>query len=248
MTMTAQTTSQMNQRWIDGAYSAMSTAWPVARLAGPLAALFSIQSLGAVATLAVIGRLGEAQLAGVGAANAIFGLALALTFGVDTAVQARTARAVGASRPEALGQVLIDGLAVSAPLGAVLAVALWAFGPWFVAALLPDPAAKAAGGAFLRAIAPSLVLYAVTIPMNALWIGSGRPGVALLVTALTAPVQVGGAATMALGLGLGAAGAGWAVVLAMACAVALQFFLALRTRPIAGFARAEPSLAGVRAT
>lgn len=246
--MTVQISRRMGRWQIGGVGRAVTATWPVARLAGPLVAFFSIQSLCAVATLAVIGRLGEAELAGVGAANAVFGLALALTFGVDTAVQARTARAVGAGRPEALGQVLMDGLAVSAPLGAVLAATLWTSGPWLVAALLPDPAAKAAGGDFLRAIAPSLVLYAVTIPMNALWIGVGRPGVALLVTALAAPVQVGGVIVMALGLGLGAAGGGWAVVLAMACAAGLQAILVLRLRPFPGLTRAAPSRTGVRAT
>ena len=122
----------------------------VVRLGAPLIAFFLIQNLASLACLAFVGRLGDASLAGFGASSAIYGVVLALMFGFDTGVQALVSRATGAGEKARAGELLIDALAVSAPLGALLGVALWCFGPTLVAGMLHDPAAAAAGAANLR--------------------------------------------------------------------------------------------------
>ncbi len=199
----------------------------------------------------MLGRLGDAVLAGVGVANAVFGLLLALLFGFDTGAQAIIARATGAGRTGRLGEVLTDAVTGSALLGAVLAALLWAFGPPLLALMLPDPRAAAIAGDFARAAAPSLLFLGVTIPINAAWIGSGRPQLAFITTLLLAPFQVGVTLLLIFGAGpipaLGAAGAGAATTLTTLAGIGLQLFLALRLRPIAGFLRVAPSPAGVGA-
>ena len=219
------------------------------RLGAPLIAFFFIQNLVNLATLAVLGRLGDAALAGVGAAGAIYGVVLALLFGFDTGVQAIVSRTTGAGREGWLGEVLADAIAASAVAGALIAVAFWTLGPGVLAAMLPDKAAVAAGSANMMASAPSLLFYAITIPINASWIGSGRPGIAFLVTLALAPVQILLTLLLVFGGGPvaaeGAAGAGSALSLTGLVGVGVQFALALRLRP--GFLRTAPRPAGIAA-
>lgn len=225
--------------------------WPILRFAGPLTAFYLIQSAVSLATLAVLGRLGNAVLAGVGAAGVLYGVVLALTFGIDAAVQATVSRRTGAGRRELMGQVLADAHAVSLPLGLAIAVLIWFGGPALVAAVLPNAQAAAIGGSYLQAQALSLVFLGATIPINSCWIGQGRPGRSFLVQAIQAPIQIGATIVLVLGVGpipsLGAAGAGWANSLAALVPVGLQLFLASRPDAIPGFLRHRPSLQGAKA-
>ena len=76
------------------------------RLGTPLIAFFLVQNAVNLASLAMLGRLGNAALAGVGAASAVYGVVLALLFGFDTGVQAIVSRITGAGRENRLGEVL----------------------------------------------------------------------------------------------------------------------------------------------
>jgi putative MATE family efflux protein len=205
---------------------------PILRLGAPLIAFFLVQQLASLIGVAFYGHLGDAVLAGVGAAGAILGVVGALLFGFDTGAQALISRAVGAGSRSRPGEVLADTLAVAIPLGALLAVGLWAFGPAVLATMIHDKAALAAGSAFLRAAAPQLLFLAVTTQINAGWIASGRPGVSFLVTAVTATAQVGFTWLLVFGAGPiaaeGAAGVGMAGTLDTLLGLFLQIFLALR--------------------
>jgi putative MATE family efflux protein len=219
---------------------------PVARLAAPLILFFLVQSLADLTCLTFVGRLGSAALAGFGVANVVFSSVLALMFGFDTGVQALISRATGAGNEERAGRTLIDALGLSGPLGAALAVFLWSIAPVVAPAMLHDPAAAAAGVANLRAAAPAIALLALTIPVNAAWIGSGRPRLAFFVTLITAPAQIGLSFVFIFGAGPvaaeGIAGAGTASVVSAALGVLAQLTLALRLRLVRRWA--WPSLAG----
>src|SRR5262249_43308697 len=92
--------------------------------------------------------------------------------------------------------------------------------------------------------APCLACLAVTIPINAYWIGSGVPKIMFLVGAAVAPVQI--AATWPLALGIGGVsglcflGGGLAGSLAAVLGLVIQLWLALGLRPIEGFHRYRP--------
>ena len=209
-------------------------AAPILRLGAPLIAFFLAQNVANLFCLAFLGRLGTATLAGVGAASAIYGVVLALLFGFDTGVQALVSRATGAGEKARLGGILADALVVAVPLGAGLSLALWSVGPGLLAGMLHDPAAAAAGGAYLRAGAPSIALLALTVPINAAWIGAGRPAISFLVTVLTAPIQVAVTYLLLFGAGpvpaMGVTGAGIATVLGCLAGAVLQLTLMLRLR------------------
>jgi MATE family multidrug resistance protein len=220
-------------------------AAPILRLGAPMIAFFLVQNLANLVCLAFLGRLGTATLAGVGASSAIYGVVLALLFGFDTGVQALASRATGAGDKARVGQILAEAQAASVPLGLGLSLALWQLGPGLLAGMLHDPAAVAAGASYLRAGAPSLALLALTIPINAVWIGTGRPAVAFLVTLLTAPAQAALTFLLVFGAGpvaaQGVAGAGTANVLGCVFGAVLQLALMRRLR----LAWRLPSLAGV---
>jgi len=234
--------------WTAGGLSPFAA---IARLAAPLTAFFAIQSATSLASLTMVGRLGDSTLAGVGTASAIYGVVLALLFGADAALQATVSRRVGAGQGELAGQALAEALALAAPVGLLLAAACWFGAPRLLAAMLPDPGAARAGAAFLRGAAPSLLFQAVTIPINACWIASGRPKVALLVTAVLAPVQIAATFMLISGAGplppQGAAGVGAALSLASLAGLALQLILAARRGGVPGFPRAAPRPKGVAA-
>jgi putative MATE family efflux protein len=227
--------------------SRWGVAWPILRLGGPLIAYYFIQNTVGLGCLAIIGRLGDAALAGVGVANALYAAVLALLFGFDTGVQAMVSRAVGAGDPELAVAATRDGVAGSTIVGAVLAIVVWLWAPDLLARILPTAAAVEAGTAFLRAFAPSLLFLGITIPINAGWIARGEPAIAFAVTFGLAPVQVGLTFLLVLGAGpvpaLGTVGAGLAGSLSCAAGVLIQLALAARRLP--GFLRAWPSVSGL---
>ena len=222
---------------------------PIVGLGTPLIAFFLVQNVVNLVSLAILGRLGDTALAGVGAAGAIFGVVLALLYGVDTGVQAIGSRITGAGRENRLSEVLADAWCVSIPLGVLLCAVQCAFGPHLVALMLSDRAAAAAGSAWLIAAAPALLFFAITIPINASWIGAGRPRIAFLVTLALAPAQILLALLLVFGAGpipaLGAGGSALAMSLSGLIGVAVQVGLALRLRP--GFLRTAPRPSGVLA-
>jgi putative MATE family efflux protein len=178
-------------------------------------------------------------------------MVLALLFGFDAAVQATIARRAGAGRRAEFGQALVDALAITGPLGLGLSVGLWLAAPTLLAFMAPSPAAAALGTANLRAAAPSIALLALTIPVNACWIGQGKPKLAFLVTALQAPVQIATTAALVFGFGpiprLGGAGAGAAASFAALVGAGLQLALVVRPGAVPGLRRARPQPFGAAA-
>jgi len=246
--MTTTEVRETTAAWPSGATGVL---WSIVRLAAPLTLFFAIQSGVNLAGVAMLGRVGDAALAGVGAASAIYSVVLALMFGADAAVQATVSRRVGAGRSDRLGQVLADTLALTLPLGAVLAAGIWIAAPLILDAMLRDKGAASAGVAYLRAASPSLFFFALTIPINACWIGSGRPQLALLVTAVLAPIQIAAAFLFIFGGGAfaaqGAAGAGAAITFVGLIGVFFQLALASRRAGVSGFPHMPPRADGARA-
>lgn len=220
-------------------------------LAAPLTAWFGLQSVVGLAVTAALGGVGNLALAGVGAASTLSAMVVALLFGFDTAVQATIARRVGARRYDQFGQTLVDALTFSAPLGLALSVGLWLAAPTLLAGLAPNAAAAAVGAANLRAFAPSIALLALTIPVNACWIGQGKPKLSFLVSALQAPVQIGAAFALVFGLGpipaLGATGAGLAGSISALVGLGVQWALVARPGAVPGLRDARIHLGGARA-
>jgi MATE family multidrug resistance protein len=220
---------------------------PIFALGLPLVGFYLIPSVVGIATVAMLGRLGNAAIAGVGVSGAVYTAICASLWGVDTGVQAMVARVTGAGRSGRIADILSAAYACALPLALVVGSATWGFGPRLISLMLPDHPAAAAGGAWIAMASPSIVLLAVTLPINAAWIGSGRPAIAMAVTAMSAPLQVALTLVFVLGAGpvraMGVAGSALAMDATMLVAVVAQVALALRLIP--GFAHGRPRGADV---
>jgi Na+-driven multidrug efflux pump len=220
---------------------------PIFRLGAPLVGWSLIPTVVNIATVAMLGRLGNTAIAGVAVAGLIYSGISALLFGADTGVQAIVSRATGAGRPERIPDVLVSAYAGSVPLAAAFAALTWMLGPSLVSLILPDRVAAAVGGAWIRMAAPALVLLAVVLPTSAAWIGSGRPIIAAGVTAGGGLLQVALTSLFIFGAGpihaLGAVGGALALDATMLAGAFAQ--LALAARFIAGFRRGRPRTAAL---
>ncbi len=219
------------------------------RLAVPLVAYFFIGNAIGIATLAMVGHLGDSAIAAMGIGNVAFSFLMALIFGFDTGVQALASRATGAGARELAGRILTEALAVSIPFGVVLCAICATYGPRFVALLTQDHAVAAQAGAYMIGAAPSLIFIATTTPFNSYWISTGVPRITFFVTAITVPVQIALTWPLVFGAnglhGFGVFGAGIAVTAGTFFGLLIQFALGLRLRPIEGLFRYRPRLRGI---
>ncbi|HSH99264.1 MAG TPA: MATE family efflux transporter [Reyranella sp.] len=225
-------------------------AQPILGLALPIAAVLLAQTVMGLVTIAMVSHLGDAAVAGVGVANALFSMLMALLFGVDAAVQARVAQRFGARQIPLAGAVLNDGLALLAAAGALLAVLGCAAGPAAMGLIVRDPAVVAHGLAWLDAALPGLPFLAAGFAFSAYRNGAGTPRHALLVTLLQ--VSCGALLGYLLIFGapgvppLGTAGAGLGLALAALVGLAAHLLLAMRIAPVPGALRTPPSWPGIR--
>src|SRR5258707_3322149 len=131
--------AKSRSRGMTDASPAMRETQPgAAHLAVPLIAYFFIGNAIGIAFLAMVGRLGDAAIAGMGIGSVTFSLLMALLFGFDTGVQALVSRASGAGERELAGRIVTEALAFSVPFGAVLCAICAGYGPHFAAFLTPD--------------------------------------------------------------------------------------------------------------
>ncbi|HWA63561.1 MAG TPA: MATE family efflux transporter, partial [Caulobacteraceae bacterium] len=208
----------------------------------PVAGSLVLQNAMGLVSTAMVGRLGDAALAGVGVAGALFSILLALLFGVDTSVQASVARRTGAGEPGEAAQALADGLWLAAALGVPLAIASALAVPPLVGLALHDAAAAREGAAYIAGYSPLLLALAFNMTFAAYWNGVGRPQRATAVNLVQLPVHVLLVWALTFGrLGLpalGAFGAGLAASLGALFATVLHAALALRAaRPAHGWLR-----------
>jgi Na+-driven multidrug efflux pump len=225
----------------------LKRAGPILKLGAPLIGWSLIPTVVNIATVAMLGRLGNAAIAGVAVAGLVYGGISALLYGADTGVQAIVSRATGAGRPERIPDVLLSAYAGTVPLAAAIGAATWLAGPALVSLILPDRAAAAAGGAWIRLAAPSVVLLAVVLPTTAAWIGSGRPLIAAGITAAGGLLQAGLTFLFIFGAGplrgLGAVGGALALDATLLAGVFVQ--LGLAASLIDGFRRGRPRTAAL---
>lgn len=200
----------------------------ILRLAVPALATLAIEPLYVLVDTAIVGHLGTTPLGGVALAatalNTIFFVVTVLEYGIT----ARVAFHLGARRPTAAANVMVQGLWLSAAAGVALAA---------VVALSARPFAQLLGGdgAVLDAAVTYLRISAVGSPL--LLVGLVGIGYLRGVQDTRTPLWIALAAnlvnvvlelTFVYGLDLGVAGSAWSTVIAQAGAAA--WYLAVLTR------------------
>jgi len=196
-------------------------------LAAPIAIGMLMQTLYYLVDLHFVGRLGDAALAGVGAAGNVTMIVVALTqvLGVDTV--ALIAQAVGRKDAADANLVFNQSLVMAAVCAVATIVGGYALSGPYMRVLGADSATFAAGMSYLRWYLPGLALQFAMVAMGSALRGTGivKPTmivqmVTVLLNAALAPVLIAGWIT---GRPMGVAGAGLASTLSIACGVIVLF-------------------------
>ncbi len=205
------------------------TQGPITRhlvaMAVPIAIGMVFQTLYYLVDLYFVSRLGDAAIAGVSTAGTVSFVILALTQMLGVGTVALVSHAVGAKDQPRANLVFNQAVLLSGVCGLVTLAAGFVLGGPFVRAVAADPAAAAAGTAYLYWYTPGLALQFAVVAMASALRGTGivRPAMAVqmltvVLNAILAPILIAGWLT---GHPLGTAGAGLATSLSVAVGVAL---------------------------
>jgi putative MATE family efflux protein len=208
-------------------------------MAAPLAAGMIFQTLYYLVDLYFVARLGDAAIAGVGAAGNVQFIIMALTQVLGVGTMALIAQAVGRRDLPDASLVFNQSLVLAALCALVTFVGGYLLSPLYVAGLGADQATVAAGNTYLRWFLPGLALQFALVSLGSALRGTGvtRPTMIVQMTTVVinlvlAPVLIGGWLT---GRPLGVAGAGLATTIAVAAGVAMMWAYFTRLEKLVGF-------------
>jgi putative MATE family efflux protein len=189
-------------------------------MAAPIAAGMIAQTLYLLIDLWFVAQLGEAALAGVGAAGLAMFVVMAATQALAVGAMALIAQAVGRKDPDDANLVFNQSLVLAAICAAATLVGGYALTPCYMAIVGADAATAAAGTTYLYWFLPGLALQYPNVVMMSGLRGTGvvQPTMVVqvatvLLNALLAPILIGGWLT---GAPLGVLGAGLASTIAVA--------------------------------
>jgi putative MATE family efflux protein len=189
-------------------------------MAIPIGAGMLAQTLYFLIDLYFVAQLGDAALAGVGAAGIAMFVVMALTQALGVGAMSLIAQAVGRKEPGDANLVFNQALALGMICGIATLAAGYATTGWYMRTVGADAATVEAGTRYLHWFLPGLALQYVNMVMMSGLRGTGvvKPTMVVqiatvLLNAALAPVLIAGWGT---GRPLGVAGAGLASTIAVA--------------------------------
>lgn len=211
------------------------------QMALPIMAGMLVQTLYYLVDLYFVGRLGDAALAGVGAAGTANFIVIGLTQMLGVGASALISHAAGRKDAHDASLIFNQSLALSAALGLLVLVGGYLLAGPYMRGLGADEATTAAGIAYLYAYIPGLALQFALIALGSALRGTGIvmptmlvQTLSVLINALLAPVLIAGWLT---GVPLGTAGAGLASSIAIVFAVVLMWIYFHRLEKFVAFHR-----------
>jgi putative MATE family efflux protein len=200
-----------------------STAGNILQMALPIAAGMFFQTLYFLIDLYFVAGLGDAALAGVGAAGNVMLIVFALTQVLGVGTVTLISHAAGRKDQRDANLMFNQSLALSASCAAITLLLGYLCGPAYVRVMGANEATVAAGIVYLYWFLPSLALQFALVVMGSALRGTGIVQPTMVVQVLTvilnavlAPVLIAGWGT---GHPMGVAGAGLASSLALAAGV-----------------------------
>ena len=218
-------------------------------MAAPIAAGMLLQTLYYVVDLYFVAQLGDAALAGVGAAGTAMFVVFALTQMLGVGTVALMSHAVGRKDRADANHVFNQSVALSALCAAITLGGGYGLSAPYMRWVGADAATAAAGVTYLVWFTPGLALQFALVAMGSALRGTGIVQPTMIVQALTvvlnivlAPVLIAGWGT---GHSLGVAGAALASTISIAAGVALMaaYFLRLEKYVEFDLAHWRPRLA-----
>jgi putative MATE family efflux protein len=207
------------------------TQGPVRRhliaMAVPTAIGMLMQTLYYLVDLYFVGRLGDAALAGVGAAGTVMMVVIAMTQVLGVGTVALIAQAVGRKDQADANLVFNQSLLMAAGCAVFTIVGGYALSGPYMGTLGADAATAAAGSSYLYWFLPGMALQFALVAMGSALRGTGivKPTmivqmVTVLLNVVLAPVLIAGWGT---GRPMGVAGAGLASTLSVAFGVVILY-------------------------
>lgn len=197
----------------------------ILEMAGPIAAGMIFQTLYLLVDLYFVASIGDAAVAGVGAAGTIMFVVMALTQVLGVGAVALISQAVGRRNQQEANLIFNQSIVLAACCAAVTLIGGYTIAAGYVAAITADAAARAEGTTFLYCFLPGMALQFALITMGSALRGTGIVKPAMLVQVLTvllntalAPILIAGWLT---GHPLGVAGAGLASSLSVTAGVVM---------------------------
>jgi putative MATE family efflux protein len=215
----------------------------ILQMALPIAAGMFFQTLYFLIDLYFVAGLGDAAIAGVGAAGNVMFVVFAITQVLGVGTVTLISHAAGRKDQTDANLVFNQSLALAASC-AVFTLALGFFaGPYYVSTLGASVATVAAGIEYLHWFLPSLALQFAVVSMGSALRGTGIVKPTMIVQVLTvvlnavlAPVLIAGWGT---GHPMGVAGAGLASSISLAVGVVMLALYFHRLEKYVGFVRAQ---------
>ena len=211
----------------------------IIRLAAPMAAGMIFQTMYVLIDLYFVSRLGDAAIAGVGAAANVQFIVLALTQILTVGTMVLISHAVGRKDRADANVIFNQGVLLSASCAAITLIGGYALTSTYMHLVAADAGTAVAGATYLRYYLPGLALQFALVTMGAALRGTGITKPTMVVQVLTvvlnailAPLLIAGWGT---GKPLGVAGAGLASSLSIGAGVVMLLFYFVRKEKYVAF-------------
>lgn len=212
-------------------------------MAIPIAIGMLLQTLYFIVDLYFVAKLGDAAIAGVGAAGNVMFITFALTQMVGVGNVALMSHAVGRKDQKDANHIFNQSVVLSAVCGLITLVASYGLTGAYMDLLGADAATRAAGVTYLYWYIPGLALQFALVVMGSALRSTGIVKPTMIVQSLTvvlnailAPILIAGWGT---GHPLGVAGAALASTLSVVVAVGLMAFYFIQLETYVGFDRRQ---------
>ena len=190
-----------------------------------------------VTDTALLGRVGQTELAALVLADTILGLWLVGALGLTDAMQIVVARRLGEGDTESVGKTFAQGAVVTVVLSVALAILLKVASPWLSDVVAESESVSVAVNDFLQIAAYGIPFFCLSFAYSAFFIGIARTHVLAMATAVLTLVNlVLGFAFILGNLGMpefGLRGAAYASVIAEIATVTFLIDYSVRS----GYAR-----------
>ena len=198
----------------------------IMRMAVPIAVGMIFQTLYVLVDLYFVAQIGDAAIAGVGAAGNVQFLVMAITQILGVGTMALIAQASGRKDRDDANLIFNQSLVLAALCAAITLVGGYGLGGLYVRTLGADAETVMAGTTYLYWVLPGLALQFALISMGSALRGTGIVNPTIIVQVLTvvlnailAPIMITGWGT---GRPLGVVGAGLSTTISIAVAVVLM--------------------------
>ncbi|MGE6605342.1 MATE family efflux transporter [Halomonas sp. NPDC076908] len=223
----------------------------VIRLAFPIMLGMLSQSMLNLIDAALVGRLGEVALAGVGVGGYAMFMLTAIVFGLSSSVQSQTAQHEGATHTN-IAQPLHSGLVIGLVVALPLSLLAWWQAPLLIGLITQTADVQSVAVEYFRWRVVSLTAIALTLCFRGYWNGRQQTHLYLRIIVAVHLLNVVASAGLIYGLSglpaMGASGAGAGTTLSLFVGLIVWYWVSIKDSPCSALLTYLPNRATLKAT